>query len=74
MLYVYPVPVGDVTVMVPVETVQVGSIVVATIAAGTSNAAFTVAAVATPTQPVVVFLTVTAYVPDITPLKVALDW
>ena len=68
-----PVPVGAVTVILPVATEQVGWTVVATGAVGAAGAALMVTDVAVEIQPEA-FLAVTLYVPAATPVKVADAW
>jgi hypothetical protein len=66
MLYVIPVPVGAVTVMVPVGTVQVGRrVTLAVGAAGVAGCGLTVTDVAVEVHPAE-FLAVTLYVPAAT--------
>ena len=56
MLYVIPVPVGAVTVIVPVAIEQVGCVTLATGVAGVAGCAFTTAVVAAVIQPAAVLM------------------
>ena len=64
-----PTPVGAVTVIVPVATLQVGWVTLTVGAAGVAGCAFTVAAVIEEVQPALL-LAVTLYVAVATPAKI----
>ena len=66
-------PIGDVTVIVPVANVQVGWINVAVGAAGVGGWALIVTVVPKEMHPSE-FIAVTVYVPGATALNVILDW
>ena len=68
-----PAPMGDIMVIVPVFTVQVSWVVVATGAEGTPGAGSTVTGTPGDIQPSVLF-TETLYVPGSTKLNTGLDW
>jgi hypothetical protein len=72
MLYVMPAPIGEVTVIVPLDTRQVGWMVVACGAEGVPGIKSITAGVPGEIQPLR-FFAVTLYVPDNNSLKIGLD-
>jgi hypothetical protein len=68
ILYVNPVPIGEVTVIVPVATAHVGCVTLTDGATGVAGCAFTTAEVAGDVHPAA-FLAVTLYDPALNPLN-----
>jgi hypothetical protein len=74
ILYVNPIPIGEVTVIVPVATVQVGCVTLTVGATGIAGCAFTTAEIAGDVHSAE-FLTVTLYVAfAATPVNVVDVW